>query len=117
MKSERWSRSRKRGALIKQCNPQTLFHVDAIQSYGKMRIYPAKMHVDLLSVSGHKIHNRKEADFYMTSRHSISLERHPQSVEAEGILFRSFGESSPFFGKVFVFTGTLDKRCHGCHVS
>ena len=35
------------GALIKQCNPQTLFHVDAIQSYGKMRIYPAKMHVDL----------------------------------------------------------------------
>ena len=31
------------GALIKQCNPQTLFHVDAIQSYGKMRIYPAKM--------------------------------------------------------------------------
>ena len=44
------------GALIKQCNPQTLFHVDAIQSYGKMRIYPAKMHVDLLSVSGHKIH-------------------------------------------------------------
>ena len=47
------------GALIKQCNPQTLFHVDAIQSYGKMRIYPAKMHVDLLSVSGHKIHGPK----------------------------------------------------------
>ena len=51
------------GALIKQCNPQTLFHVDAIQSYGKMRIYPAKMHVDLLSVSGHKIHQPKGSGF------------------------------------------------------
>ena len=48
---------------IKQCNPQTLFHVDAIQSYGKMRIYPAKMHVDLLSVSGHKIHGPKGSGF------------------------------------------------------
>ena len=51
------------GALIKQCNPQTLFHVDAIQSYGKMRIYPAKMHVDFLSVSGHKIHGPKGSGF------------------------------------------------------
>lgn len=51
------------GALIKQCNPKTLFHVDAIQSYGKLRIYPAKMQVDLLSVSGHKIHGPKGSGF------------------------------------------------------
>ena len=47
------------GALIKKMNPNTLFHVDAIQAYGKMRIFPSKMHIDLLSVSGHKIHGPK----------------------------------------------------------
>lgn len=51
------------GAAIKEKNPAALFHVDAIQSYGKMRIYPAKMHVDLLSVSGHKIHGPKGSGF------------------------------------------------------
>lgn len=47
------------GALIKKVNPNTLFHVDAIQAYGKMRIFPSKMNIDLLSVSGHKIHGPK----------------------------------------------------------
>ncbi len=51
------------GAVIKEVNPKTLFHVDAIQSYGKMRIYPGKMNIDLLSVSGHKIHGPKGSGF------------------------------------------------------
>ncbi len=51
------------GELIKQCNSQTLFHVDAVQGFGKFRIYPAKMHVDLLSVSAHKIHGPKGIGF------------------------------------------------------
>jgi cysteine desulfurase len=51
------------GVLIKEVHPQTLFHVDAIQAYGKMRILPAKMKVDLLSVSGHKIHGPKGSGF------------------------------------------------------
>lgn len=51
------------GELIKRCNPQTLFHVDAVQGFGKFRIYPAKMQIDLLSVSAHKIHGPKGVGF------------------------------------------------------
>lgn len=51
------------GKLMKTMNPKCVFHVDAIQSYGKMSIFPKKMNVDLLSVSGHKIHGPKGSGF------------------------------------------------------
>lgn len=51
------------GALIKRCNPNTLFHVDAVQGFGKARIYPKKMKIDLMSVSAHKIHGPKGVGF------------------------------------------------------
>lgn len=51
------------GTLIKEKNPHTLFHVDAIQAYGKYRICPKKMKIDLLSVSSHKIHGPKGVGF------------------------------------------------------
>lgn len=47
------------GEIIKAYNPRILFHVDAVQSFGKVRIHPKKLKVDLLSISGHKIHGPK----------------------------------------------------------
>lgn len=51
------------GKIIKKVNPKCLFHVDAIQSYGKYVIAPKKMNIDMLSVSGHKIHGPKGSGF------------------------------------------------------
>lgn len=51
------------GKIIKKANPDIVFHVDAIQAYGKLKISVKRCKIDLLSVSGHKIHGPKGTGF------------------------------------------------------
>ncbi len=51
------------GKYIKTINPKVVYHVDAIQAFGKMEIRPKKEHIDILTVSGHKIHGSKGSGF------------------------------------------------------
>lgn len=43
--------------------PHALFHTDAIQAYGKIPMFPKRMGIDLMSVSGHKLHAPKGTGF------------------------------------------------------
>jgi len=51
------------GKLIKEKSNRVKFHVDAVQSYGKIPIDVKKCNIDLLSTSAHKIHGPRGVGF------------------------------------------------------
>ncbi len=47
------------GAEMKSRKKNIIFHVDAVQAFGKYRIHPGREGIDLLTISGHKVHGPK----------------------------------------------------------
>ena len=57
-------------SIVKSYRESILFHTDAVQAYGKLRILPQKTGIDLISASGHKIHGPKGTGFLYMKEHT-----------------------------------------------
>lgn len=55
------------GTLLE--NHQAIFHTDAVQAYGVMSLNVERLHVDLLSVSAHKLNGPKGIGFLYVNEH------------------------------------------------
>lgn len=96
--------------VAKEKNPGLLFHVDAIQAYGKYKIHPVKEGIDLLSVSGHKIHGPKGTGF-LYLRDKVKIKPIIYGGEQQGG-FRSGTENVPGIVGLGVAAGEAYKQ-HG----
>lgn len=57
--------------IIKESSSRAKFHVDAVQSYGKISIDVKKMNIDFLTVSAHKFHGPKGVGFIYIKKPNI----------------------------------------------
>ncbi len=88
------------GQLVKRKNKETLFHVDAVQSFGKLPIHVKKNKIDLLSVSPHKFYGPR----------GIGLLYKSKAVRLQPLLFGGGQQNSLRSGteNVAAVAGTLE---------
>lgn len=79
--------------LVHGYNEKIVFHVDAIQAFGKLKVLPKRMGIDALSVSGHKLHGPKGSGFLYV-RDRIKIRPHIYGGGQEGGM-RSGTENVP----------------------
>lgn len=60
---------------VKRAGAPALVHVDGVQAYGKLPLRPEKLGIDLLTVSGHKIHGPKGVGALYVSKNARILPR------------------------------------------
>ena len=60
---------------VKRVGAPALVHVDGVQAYGKLPLRPEKLGIDLLTVSGHKIHGPKGVGALYVSKNARILPR------------------------------------------
>ncbi len=63
------------GKLIRETAPECLFHVDDVQGFGKLPLFPKNASVDFLSVSAHKLHGPKGTGLLYVSKRA-----HPSPI-------------------------------------
>lgn len=89
--------------------PRVLFHVDAVQSVGKLEVMPASWGVDLLSASAHKIRGPRGAGF-LYKRKGLQLQPLLLGGGQEGDL-RSGTENVPaIVGMAKALRMTMERR-------
>lgn len=54
---------------VRAVNEKVVIHMDGVQSYGKYELYPARLGIDVYSISAHKIHGPKGCGaIYLSSK-------------------------------------------------
>ena len=81
------------GKYLKTLKEKVYFHVDAVQSFGKINFKPSKYNIDFMSVSGHKIHGPKGIGFMYIKENSTPPP--PPTGGGQEFGFRSGTENIP----------------------